>query len=200
MALAVIIWHFLKKLTLCRVTADDGTYGGARHMQRRKEPVTKNMIGAVGRVVEGHSVFENRHLTRTAFDDFQIRRSAVDHYAAWSIIEIACWDIVGKICKRPVYNLLGGTSSRSCVRIRKRMVVWNKVGGRYHRALQESAGCGVHSGEVVSVFWILGDLYRKGRGGAAREYSRSARDSSVGKCFRLCYTAGRMTRNMPPRI
>lgn len=108
MALAVIIWHFLKKLTLCRVTADDGTHGGARHMQRRKEPVTKNMIGAVGRVVEGHSVFENRHLTRTAFDDFQIRRSAVDHYAAWSAIEIALWDIVGKICKRPVYNLLGG--------------------------------------------------------------------------------------------
>lgn len=98
-----------KNLMLCRVTADDGTYGwGEAYVGKGKEQVAKDMIDAMGRVVKGHSVFEIRHLTQVMFDDFQIRRSAVDYYSAWSAIEIALWDIVGKLCGQPVCNLLGG--------------------------------------------------------------------------------------------
>ena len=98
-----------KNLMLCRVTADDGTYGwGEAYVAKGKESIASDMIQAMRQVVVGSDVFEIRHLTQTVFDDFQIRRSAVDFFASWSAIEIALWDIVGKLCGQPVYNLLGG--------------------------------------------------------------------------------------------
>ncbi len=30
------------------------------------------------------------------------------HMCAVAAIEIACWDIIGKACRQPVYNLMGG--------------------------------------------------------------------------------------------
>ena len=30
------------------------------------------------------------------------------HNCAAAAIEIACWDIIGKACKQPIYNLWGG--------------------------------------------------------------------------------------------
>jgi galactonate dehydratase len=41
-------------------------------------------------------------------DDFAPRRSSFELYCAQSAIEQAMWDIVGKACGQPVYNLLGG--------------------------------------------------------------------------------------------
>ena len=49
-------------------------------------------------------------------EDFAIRRGSMELLSAWSAIEIASWDIIGKICGQPVYNLLGGPS-RERVRI-----------------------------------------------------------------------------------
>jgi galactonate dehydratase len=40
--------------------------------------------------------------------DYALRRPAMDFWSAQSALEQALWDIVGKACGQPVYNLLGG--------------------------------------------------------------------------------------------
>ena len=64
----------------------------------------------------GRSPFNIRHTGQVLFDDFVIRRSSIGFFSAWSAIEIALWDIVGKIAGLPLYNLLGG-ASRERVRV-----------------------------------------------------------------------------------
>jgi len=66
--------------------------------------------------VIGRSVFNIRHTGQIMFEDFAIRRGSMELLSAWSAIEIASWDIIGKRAGLPVYNLLGG-ASRERVRI-----------------------------------------------------------------------------------
>jgi len=65
-------------------------------------------LEALGRYAEGRSPFDIKHFTQVAFDDYAQRRGSVELFCAISGIEQALWDIVGKSCKQPVYNLLGG--------------------------------------------------------------------------------------------
>src|SRR5687768_6577598 len=64
----------------------------------------------------GRSPFSIRHTGQVLFDDLVIRRSSLGFLSAWSAIEIALWDIVGKCAGLPLYNLLGG-ASRERVRV-----------------------------------------------------------------------------------
>lgn len=98
-----------KNLMLCRVDTDEGIYGwGEAYVVQGKEKAVQIYIEAMAEYMLGRSPFEIKHSATAMFDDFAIRRSSCDFYAAWSAIEIAMWDIVGKICNQPVYNLLGG--------------------------------------------------------------------------------------------
>jgi galactonate dehydratase len=64
----------------------------------------------------GRSAYGIRHSGQVLFDDFAIRRNSMELLSAWSAIEIALWDILGKRTGQPVYNLLGGRS-RERVRV-----------------------------------------------------------------------------------
>lgn len=106
-----------KNLLFVRVETTDGIYGwGEAYVGKGKEKVVQTYVEAIAPTLIGQSVFHIKHMGTATFDDFQIRRSTVDFYSAWSSIEIACWDIIGKICGQPVYNLLGGPY-RSHVRL-----------------------------------------------------------------------------------
>src|SRR6185312_7328966 len=67
-------------------------------------------------VVIGRSAYAIRHTGQALFEDFAIRRISMELLSAWSAIEIALWDILGKRTGEPVYNLLGG-KSRERVRV-----------------------------------------------------------------------------------
>jgi len=98
-----------KNLMLCRVDTDEGAYGwGEAYVVQGKEKAVQVYIEAMAPYMVGRSPFEIKHSATAMFDDFSIRRRSCDFYAAWSAIEIAMWDIVGKVCNQPVYNLLGG--------------------------------------------------------------------------------------------
>lgn len=98
-----------KNLMLCRVDTDEGVYGwGEGYVVQGKERAVQIYIEAMAPYMIGRSPFEIKHSATAMFDDFAIRRSSCDFFAAWSAIEIALWDIVGKVCGQPVYNLLGG--------------------------------------------------------------------------------------------
>src|SRR5262249_8286198 len=49
-----------------------------------------------------------KHFTQMSFNDYAARRGSLELFCAVSGIEQALWDIVGKACNQPVYNLLGG--------------------------------------------------------------------------------------------
>lgn len=98
-----------KNLCLCRVETDEGIYGwGEGYVVQGKEKVVETYIEAMAPYLIGRSPFDIKHTACAMFDDFAIRRSSCDFYSAWSAIEIALWDIAGKACGQPVYNLLGG--------------------------------------------------------------------------------------------
>ena len=72
--------------------------------------------------------FNIRHTGQVMFEDFAIKRGSMELLSAWSAIEIASWDIIGKIAGLPVYNLLGGAS-----RERVRVYANGWAGGRRSR-------------------------------------------------------------------
>ena len=106
-----------KELLFCRVETEDGTHGwGEAYVTAGKETVIAECVKAMAPHVIGRGVFNIRHTGQVMFEDFAIRRGSMELLSAWSAIEIASWDIIGKICGQPVYNLLGGPS-RERVRI-----------------------------------------------------------------------------------
>jgi galactonate dehydratase len=106
-----------KDLLFCRVETEDGLHGwGEAYVTHGKETVVAECIRTMAPQVIGRSVFNIRHTGQILYDDFAIRRSSVELLAAWSAVEIASWDILGKRTGLPINNLIGG-ASRERVRI-----------------------------------------------------------------------------------
>jgi galactonate dehydratase len=100
-----------KDLLFCRVETEDGTYGwGEGYVTAGKETVIAECVRAMAPHVIGRSVFNIRHTGQIMFEDFAIRRGSMELLSAWSAVEIASWDIIGKLAGQPVHNLLGGPS------------------------------------------------------------------------------------------
>lgn len=106
-----------KDLLFCRLETEGGLYGwGEGYVTHGKESVVAQCIQAMAPHLVGRSVFNIRHTGQVMFEDFAIRRISLELMAAWSAIEIASWDIIGKRAGLPVYNLIGG-ASRERVRV-----------------------------------------------------------------------------------
>jgi len=114
-----------KNLIFCRVDTDEGIHGwGESYVVSEKEQAVVDYIEAIAGYIVGRSPFNIKHSGTALFDDFAQRRGSMEFFAAWSGIEIALWDIIGKKAGLPVYNLLGG----AC---RKKIRVYaNGWGGR----------------------------------------------------------------------
>ena len=96
---------------------EDGLHGwGEAYVTRGKEKVIEECLRCMAPYVIGRSSLNIRHTGQVLFDDFAIRRNSMELLSAWSAIEIALWDILGKQTGLPVYNLLGGRS-RAEVRV-----------------------------------------------------------------------------------
>ena len=96
-------WIFVK------VETDEGPTGwGEAYSQYDRDRPVLALIEEIGRYVVGRDPFQIKHITQMAYQDFAIRRGSLEFYSALSGIEQALWDIVGRACGQPVYNLLGG--------------------------------------------------------------------------------------------
>src|SRR5262249_44092971 len=106
-----------KDLLFCRVETGAGLHGwGEAYVTHGKETVVAEVIRRMAPDIIGRSVFSIRHTGQVMFEDFAIKRGSPELSAAWSAVEIASWDIVGKHTGLPVYNLIGG-ASRERVRV-----------------------------------------------------------------------------------
>lgn len=98
-----------KNLILVKVETDEGIHGwGEAYSQYDRDTAVMAQLIALGRYAVGRDPFAIKQFTQMAFDDYAARRGSLELFCAISGIEQAMWDIVGKSCKQPVYNLLGG--------------------------------------------------------------------------------------------
>jgi galactonate dehydratase len=98
-----------KNLIFVKVETDEDVTGwGEAFSQYDRDRAIVAQVEELGRYAVGRDPFDIKHFTLMAFDDFAQRRGSVELFCAISGIEQALWDIVGKSCGQPVYNLLGG--------------------------------------------------------------------------------------------
>ncbi len=124
-------WLFVK------VETDAGLHGwGEAYTLRGRDLAIEGALAELGQAAVGRSPFDIKHFTQAINDDYAQRRHSFELYCAQSAIEHAMWDIAGKACGQPVYNLLGGAYQR---RIRVYANGWSddcKTPAEYARAAE----------------------------------------------------------------
>lgn len=96
--------------TFVKLTSSDGVvgYGEAYTATFHPDVVTAMITDVADRHLVGRSPFDLEMFWRSAYGRGLTLRPDVTLQGAMSALEMACWDIVGKILDQPVYNLLGG--------------------------------------------------------------------------------------------
>lgn len=97
-----------RELVFVKVETDDGLIGvGEARPLNRTDTLLGYLEETVPRYVLGSDPFEIERLTHRMFrEDFG--RAGEIVMTGIALIEVACWDIVGKALNQPVYRLLGG--------------------------------------------------------------------------------------------
>lgn len=97
-----------RNITFVRVDTDEGLvgYGEARAVNRT-DSVNGYLSEAVPRFVLGADPFDIERLVHRLFRE-DYARAGETTMTGIALLEMACWDIVGKAVNQPVYRLLGG--------------------------------------------------------------------------------------------
>ena len=97
-----------RNLTFLKVETDDGLTGvGEARALNKDEALLGYLNEAVPRYVLGADPFETERLVQNMYrGDFG--RAGEIAMTGIALVEIACWDIIGKALNQPVYRLLGG--------------------------------------------------------------------------------------------
>lgn len=97
-----------RNLTFVKVETDEGLTGISEvRMNNRTDALVAYIDGAKKRHVIGSDPFNTEDLYQRLFRDDYGRAGEIVATGI-SVIEIACWDIIGKALSQPVYRLLGG--------------------------------------------------------------------------------------------
>lgn len=97
-----------RNLTFVKLETDEGLYGvGEVRCNNRTNGLLGYLKDALPRYVVGADPFQIEQLIQNFLHgDFGTHGEIT--LSALAIVEIACWDIIGKALGQPVYNLLGG--------------------------------------------------------------------------------------------
>src|SRR5690242_8622490 len=97
-----------RNLTFVKVETDDGLVGvGEVRAVNRTDAVLGYLSEAVPRYVLGEDPFNVERLTSRMYREDYARSGEVT-MSGIALIEVACWDLIGKALNQPVYRLLGG--------------------------------------------------------------------------------------------
>lgn len=97
-----------RNLTFLKVETDEGLTGvGEARVLNRTDAVLGYLSEAIPRYMLGSDPFQIERLVQRMFREDYGRAGEVI-MTATALVEVACWDIVGKALGQPVYRLLGG--------------------------------------------------------------------------------------------
>jgi galactonate dehydratase len=94
-------WLFAKVIT------DEGTYGIGEGTLNYFGKTIEAAIHELKPLIIGMDPFQVEIISQRLIRDVYSEGAQV-HMCAVAAIEIACWDIIGKVCNQPIYNLWGG--------------------------------------------------------------------------------------------
>ena len=96
-----------KNWLFARVSTDEGIHGVGEGTLNYFGKTVEAAIHELTPLILGMDPFQveiiSQRLIRVVYSD-----GAQIHMCAVAAIEIACWDIIGKACNQPIYNLWGG--------------------------------------------------------------------------------------------
>lgn len=96
-----------KNWLFARVLTDEGLYGIGEGTVNAFARTTEAAIHELSPLIIGMDPFQVESICQRLVRDVYSDGGQI-HMCAVAAIEIACWDIVGKACNQPVYNLWGG--------------------------------------------------------------------------------------------
>jgi len=96
-----------RNLTFLKVETDEGLTGVSEVRSIRPEAILGHLQLIEKKYVLGSDPFNVEALIRRAFVDDFLRVNDITG-SAFALVEMACWDIMGKALGQPVYRLLGG--------------------------------------------------------------------------------------------
>jgi len=96
-----------KNWLFARVETDEGIHGWGEGTLNAFAKTVEAAIHELKPLVLGLDPFQVELITQRMVRDVYSEGGQI-HMAAVAAVEIACWDIMGKATRQPVYNLLGG--------------------------------------------------------------------------------------------
>ena len=97
-----------RNLTFVKVETDEGLTGVSEvRMNNRTDALLAYLDGAKRRHIIGCNPFNTEDIYQRMFRNDYGRAGEIVATGI-SVVEIACWDIIGKVLNQPVYRLLGG--------------------------------------------------------------------------------------------
>jgi galactonate dehydratase len=94
-------WLFTKVLT------DEGVTGTGEGSLNYFAKTVETAIHELEHLILGMNPFQIEMISQRLIRDLTSEGAQI-HMSAVAAIEIACWDIIGKVCNQPLYNLWGG--------------------------------------------------------------------------------------------
>lgn len=142
-------WLFAKVIT------DEGIYGVGEGTLNYFGRTVETAIHELKPLILGMDPFQIEVITQRIVRDIYSDGGQV-HMCAVAAIEIACWDIMGKACNQPIYNLMGG---RCHERLRAYANGWYR-GPRTPESFAEKAAEVARRGYTALKFDPFGDNWR----------------------------------------
>jgi galactonate dehydratase len=96
-----------KNWLFAKVETDEGIYGIGEGTLNYFAKTIEAAIHELSPLILGMDPFQIEMISQRMIRDIYSEGAQV-HMCAVSAIEIACWDIIGKTCNQPLYNLWGG--------------------------------------------------------------------------------------------
>jgi galactonate dehydratase len=96
-----------KNWVFARVSTDEGIHGVGEGTLNYFGKTVETAIHELTPLVVGMDPFQVEIISQRLIRDVYSEGAQI-HMCAVAAIEIACWDIIGKACNQPIYNLWGG--------------------------------------------------------------------------------------------
>lgn len=144
-----------KNWLFTRVLTDEGIYGVGEGSLNYFAQTVEMAIRELEHLILGMDPFQVETISQRLIRDVYSEGSQI-HMSAVAAIEIACWDIIGKACNQPVYNLWGG---RCHEKLRAYANGWYR-GPRCPESFAEKARMVAGRGYTALKFDPFGDAWR----------------------------------------